>query len=219
MSKAAVQQPTEKKTVVGNKTTELIIGSAANKFLSATTSFESMMDSYNKMKDEFDQTISDKTLMVVTLESKIVDLKQDLENKTTQNKIELKNQYDADKKAFVEAWLRENGYTMIYVNELSALKKELVDTKSDVENKIKVAVTAKEEILTESHKNEITTLKLTHEKDQAQNDAKISLMNEKIVFLTEQVDAWKTSADESRKASVEIAKAGQVTQNFSGNGK
>ena len=220
MAKTAVQQPAEKKVaVVGNRTTELIIGSAANKFVSATTSFESMMDSYNKMKEEFDQTISDRTLQVVTLESKIEGLKQDLENKTTQNKIELQNQFNADKESFVRSWLQQNGYTMIFTNELSTLRKDLADTKADVENQIKKAVTNNTELLTNAHNNEISTLKLTHEKEQADNKAKISLMDEKNKFLAEQVEAWKTAADEARKASVEIAKAGSVTQNFSGNGK
>jgi hypothetical protein len=220
MAKTAVQQPAEKKiAVVGNRTTELIIGMAANKFASATTSLESMMDSYNKMKEEFDQTISDRTLQVVTLESKIEGLKQDLENKTTQNKIELQNQFNADKEGFVKAWLQQNGYTMIFTNELNTLKKDLADTKADVENQIKKAVTNNTELLTNAHNNEINTLKLTHEKEQADNKAKISLMDEKNKFLGEQVEAWKTAADEARKASVEIAKAGSVTQNFSGNGK
>ena len=215
----AEKQPTEKRTaIIGNRTTELIIGSAANKFVSASTSFESMLDAFDKMKNEFQETIDSKTLEVVTLESKIDDLKQDLQNKKTQNDIELKNHYDSQKKQYVENWLRENGYTMIFTNELAALRKDLTDTKADVANQIKMAVTNNTELLTNSHNNEISTLKLTHEKEQADNKAKISLMDEKNKFLAEQVDAWKTAADEARKASVEIAKAGQVTQNFA-NGK
>lgn len=215
----AVQQPAEKRTaIIGNKTTELIIGASANKMLAASTSLESMLDAYSKMKDEFQTTIDAKTLEVVTLESKIEDLKQDLQNKKTQNEIEIRNQFNADKESFVKNWLQANGYSMIYSNELAALRKDLADTKADVANQIKTAVTANTELLNNSHQNEINTLKLTHEKEEADNKAKINLMNEKNEFLAEQVTAWKTAADEARKASVEIAKAGQVTQNFS-NGK
>jgi len=219
MAKTTAVQQSEKKTAfVGNRTTELIIGSAANKMLSASTSFESMLGAFDKMKNEFQETIDSKTLEVVTLESKIEDLKQDLLNKKTQNEIEIKNHYDATKKTFVENWLKENGYTMIYSNELAALKKDLADTKADVANQIKTAVTANTELLNNSHQNEISTLKLTHEKEEADNKAKIGLMNEKIVFLGEQVDSWKKALNDEREAGVKRAQASQIQNLNVGNG-
>lgn len=213
----AVQQPAEKRTaIVGNKTTELMVGAAAQKFVLASTSLETALDAFGKMKDEFNSLIEEKGLIVVTLENKIENLKQDLENKTAQNKIELQNQFNSDKESFVKIWLQAGGYTMIFINELNALKKDLTDIKASVEAQIKNAVIANTELLTNSHNNTINTLKLTHEKNEAENQAKINLMNEKNEFLADQVLSWKTAADEARKASVEIAKAGQVTQNFAG---
>ena len=196
----------------GNKTTEIIVGAAANKLSTAVKGLNSAIEEVGKLEVK----AQDYTLQISDLEDKIGGLKQDLQNKVAQNKIELQQQYDTDKKAFAVKWLTENDMIFILNDELTKLKESLVEAQMNVEEKVSKAVGAATGALKSDYVNQLKLTTLEHEKKEADNSAKITQQESQIKFLNEQVVMWKTALEDERRASVERAKASIGTLNIGG---
>lgn len=198
----------ETKTPVkkGNKTTELIIGSAAAKVEAAVKSLLNVAPEVAKLQT----TINQSTLEVVNLEDKIGSLKQDYANKVAQNKIEIEQQFKADEKAFVDNWMRSNGMTCLPAADLSRMKTDLTEATQNVQETVNKAVNAATSAMKKDHDNATAMAKLEFEKKEADNKASIVQLTDKVEFLEEQVSYWKQALEEERKAGVERAKASSI---------
>lgn len=190
----------------GNKTTEIVIGAGAAKLESAIKTLLQVAPEIEKLS----KITQEGTLEVVNLEDKIGGLKQDLTNKTAQNKIELQQAYDADQALFAEKYLQANNLTAIKGEELSELQDKLMDATDNLETNVAKAVNGATSAMKKEHENAVAIAKLEFEKKEAENNANLKQMGEQVKFLTEQVGYWKKALEDERTASVERAKAASI---------
>lgn len=198
--------PVAKKALIGNKSTEIIVGAAAAKLSTAVKGLSSVVEEIGKL----DQRVLDSTLQVTNLEDKIGGLEQDLKNKTAQNKIELQNQYDTDRKAFVDKWLSENGFICTTQENLDELEEKLEAATTKMEDTIKKEVSAATGAMASKHNSELKILGLEHEKKEAANLAEIAQLKNQNAFLATQVDNWKLMLDKQVAAETSRAQYGAV---------
>lgn len=190
----------------GNKTTEIIIGTAASKMEAAVKSLLQVAPEISKLQE----TVNQGTLEVSNLEDKIGGLKQDYTNKVAQNKIEIQQAYDSDAKSFADRWLNTNNMEAIPCDELETIKNELEEATIKVSETVNKAVGAATGSMKKDYDNAIAIQKLEHEKKEANNQAEIVQLKNQVSFLTEQVNHWKTMLDSQVKAETERAKYGQI---------
>jgi len=202
MSEVQAKVPAKK----GNKTTEIIIGSAASRMEAAVKALLQVAPEVEKLKT----TLNSGTLEVVNLEDKIGALKQDLTNKVAQNKIELQQAYDADQKAFVDNYLQRNKLVAILETKMDELHDSLDEATTKMSENISKAVNAATSAMKKDHDNADALAKMTFEKKEAENTAKITQLESQVKFLTEQVGYWKKALEDERVAGVERAKAASI---------
>ncbi len=195
-----------KKNQPGNKTTELIIGAASMKFDSSLRGLLSVVPEIQKLTT----VIQDGTLQVTDLEDKIGGLKQDLENKKAQNKIELQQAFDTNQRTFIDKWMTDNKMVFLPSDELQKLKTDLLYATDKVGEQVQKAVGAATNNLKTEHINEIKLAKLEHEKSQANNLAELVQLKNQIKFLEAQCADWKNQCSSQMTAETERAKYGAV---------
>lgn len=197
---------TTKAPVKGNKTTEIVLGSAAMKLSSAVTAVLAAVEVVKGL----DEKAQDSTLLVTNLEDKIGGLEQDYKNKVAQSKIELQQAYESDKESFVDLYLKQKNLQTINSTELEELNNKV--TKFDqiladtVSKEVGKAVGIEKSNSASALK--VATLEFTAK--EAQNTAEITQLKNQVTFMTEQVTMWKTALEDERKAGVERAKAGSI---------
>lgn len=190
----------------GNKTTEVIIGQGAQKFLGAVKQLESVVQVIGKLPD----TIQESVLQVTNLEDKIGGLKQELVNQTAQNKIEIQQAYEADRDAFANKWLQDNNVVAVNQEELAGLKQKVANFDQTLENTVKTEVGKAVGIEKANSANALKVQQLEHEKKEAENVAKIAQLQQQNTFLAQQMEYWKKALDDERQAGIERAKASSI---------
>lgn len=206
MSTENVKAPVAKKPN-GNKTTEIIIGSAASKVSKAVKELAAAMTVVGGL----DQKIEESVLQVVNYEDKIGGLKQEYANKLEQAKIELDQEVAKNQEAFVSKFLREKNMSMISTPTLNSMEEELEEAKEKVEETVNKAVHSALSSAKKDSDNAMAILKLELEKKEASNTAEINQLKAQNKFLEDQVGHWKTMLDNQVKAETERAKYGQIS--------
>ena len=191
---------------VGNKTTEIIVGSAA---MSLSSAVKNVMAAVEQVKT-LENTSQTMTLKVSDLEDKIGGLEQDLKNKTEQNKIEIKNQFEADKKSFVDTYLTEKKMSCIDTAELTTLRTSLSKAEDNKNAEIQKAVAFAVGAAKKDSDNAAKVATLEHEKKEAANAAEISQLKAQNKFLEDQVSHWKTMLEKQMTQETERAKHGAI---------
>jgi molecular chaperone GrpE (heat shock protein) len=199
-----VKTPVAKK--VGNKTTEIIVGTAVSKLTTVVKGINDAVQEVNKLETR----IQDGTLKVTDLEDKIGGLEQDFKNKVAQSKIELEQAYTANRESFVGQFLAEKKMAMIPSKELGDLQLKLEEATSKVEDAVSKAVGIATGTMKSAHANEIKIANLEHEKKEANNMAEITQLKAQNKFLEDQVSHWKNMLDAQVKAETERAKYGAI---------
>src|SRR5215831_2892875 len=171
----------------GTKTTEVIIGSAAASLASGIKSMRAVVEEINKL----DEKVEAGLIVLSDLEAKIIVKETELRNATAQNKIELGQEYEANKKGFVTQWLTENGFEMIPKEELEKIKAELAGAEKATSDAVTKQVSIVSSSMKSKHDSELREKELEFKAKEAQNNASITLKDEKISFLEQQVAAWK----------------------------
>lgn len=190
----------------GNKTTEVIIGAASSRMEAAVKSLLAVAPEVEKLQ----KTISQSTLEVVNLEDTIGALKQDLVNKTSQNKIELEQAYNADQKSFADKYLNQNRLVAVAENDLTGLRNDLEEALNKRDEAVSKAVNAATSSMKKDHDAADALAKMTFEKKEAENAAKITQLEAQVKFLGEQVGYWKLALEAEQKAGIERAKAASI---------
>jgi hypothetical protein len=144
------------------------------------------------------------------LEDKIGGLKQDLENKTAQNKIDLQQAYDADKKAFVDNWLKENNVVVVDDATYKNLQNELASMEVKMESTVRTEVGKAVGIEKANSANALKIAQLEAEKKEASNVAEISQLKAQIMFLEKTSKSWEDALTAERAAGIERAKASSI---------
>lgn len=201
------------KKVVGNKSTEITIGAAAMNLQTAVKNLNSAVNEVNKLDDR----ILTSTLTVTNLEDQIGGLEQNLKNKIAQNKIELQNQFETDKKAFVDKWLEENGFVCTTEENLAQLNEKLEAATTNMEANIRKEVAIVTSSMTAKHNSEMKIKELELANKEAANTAEITQLKSQNAFLATQVDNWKLMLDKQVAAETARAQYGAInTLNIGG---
>lgn len=190
----------------GNKTTEIIVGAGAQKLVTAVAALRGVVE----VIDQLPTKVQENLILVSDLEDKIGGLKQDLQNKTAQNKIEIEQAYQADCRSFVDKWLSANGMTSIETSDLNELKSDLEEATTKMNENVAKAVNAATSSMKKEHENEIKMKTMEFEKKEADNLATIKQNAEQIKFLNEQVGYWKKALEDEREAGVKRAQASSI---------
>lgn len=210
------EQITKKAAPKGNKTTELIIGQAAQKLVQALKAQKEAADIVGGLEAKVEES----TLKLVNLEEQIANKEQELKNAAAQNKISIQQAFDADKETFVKGYVMEKGLTVVAASEVQQLKNDLQAAKTDVEQQISKEVGKQLGIAKSQHESALKVAQLEYNAKEAANVAEITQLKSQVTFLQEQSNMWKTQLDSERQASVQRAQAGAIGAiNVTGAGK
>ena len=177
------QEPKEqvKKVVKGNKTTEIIIGSAAAKLAQATTNLKQAVEAAGGII----AIVDDSTLKVTNLEMQIADLELEFKQKKAKMAFDLDLEFNKDKDEYVSKYVGSKGLVIVTNDEFSKTQTELTKLKGDLQSEINSKVHAATGALTKEHNNAIMIKDLQHANKEADNNAKINQLMEQNKFLTE----------------------------------
>lgn len=179
------------KKAVGNKTTEVIIGTASTKLIAAVAGLGAAVEAANKLPE----VIQDYTLRVTDLEDKIGGLDQEFKNKVAQNQIEIKQAFERDRETFVSGWLQSKGLTTISATEVSELRDAVENATTNQETAVKNAEARAIGIEKSNSANALKIANLEHEKKEADNLATIKQQQQQITFLETQMKNLQTLLD------------------------
>lgn len=193
-------------TVKGNKTTEVVVGTAANKLAQALTGITTAVDSLKDFQEKIDQN----TLKIVEQEDRMLNLEQDLKNKVAQNKIELNIQYQTDKKVFIDNYLQSEGLVAVSADTLTNLQTKLQKTIDEVEQSIKSEVGKAVGIERAKSTSDLKVAELEHKNALVANQSEIAQLKSQNSFLMEQVESWRNQLNSERSAATERAKASSI---------
>jgi hypothetical protein len=196
--------------------TEIVLGQAAQQITKAVSELASATNTINKMVEQAEEL----TLQVANKEEAIISLDVAFAEKERQLKVDLDLSFRANTDRVVNEYLTSVGKTVIPASELSSLRKELDEVKSNTDGLIKKEVATVVSSLKSQYENEIKLIHSENKAIAAENAAKIGTLANQNEFLSEQVTKLYLQLDAERAAGIERAKAGSVGSiNVSGQGK
>jgi len=190
---------TAKKKPTGTRTTEIIIGQSA-------TNLQRGLESLRKLSsdlEEFDTHIEQKTLKVADLEDRIEKLTSEFNEKRRSSEVTFQNDMKQFEMQTVSQVLEIQNKVAISNEEYQSYKTLQVD----FDKKVNEAVNSRVGVLSAQHTNQLELLKANNERDNAQKDAQLTVLKDKIDMLQRQISSYENMIDENRKAETERAKA------------
>lgn len=203
---ATPKSTTASKAPVGNKQTEVIIGSAASKLTAAVKSLE---DAFGSVKG-IDDAIESKTLTLVNLEAKIEGLESEYSKAKQEQDFALQMDFKTNSQKKVEEILRENGLVSVSADEYNDLKNSLAKLKAEYATEMSKEISKAKAIAESNAEITIKQAELTQQAKEAENKAQLIAKDAQIKSLYEQVENWKEALAEERKAGVQRAQAGSI---------
>lgn len=187
-------------------TTEMVLGSAAQNLKKAVAELTIAVDSVKTLEVKGEEL----TLLVSNKEDQINDLDLKFAEKERQMTLDLDLKMKANAESTVNDFLSKVGKTSIAVSELNSLRKELETIKVNYAKEVTAEVGKAEGIAKARFEQDKRLLESEYKGSQATNIAKITALEEKVVFLTSQSAQWEKQLNAERTASVDRAKAGAV---------
>lgn len=195
-----------KQKAKGTPKTEVIIGAASNKIVTATKSLNDAVATALKLVD----TLDDNALKIADQEEKLSNLNTEYSNKKTQQTIDLELAYKADKKRFVDEYLTENGLVYVERAKYDSLEQSVAEWEEKFAEKVNAEVGKAKGMAQREAESAQKLAEANYQAKEAQNLAKIQNLEAQLKFANEQTAHWQTQLNEERKASVERAKASAV---------
>jgi cell division protein FtsB len=183
----------------GTKTTEIIIGSSAANLSRGLESLRKL----NSDLENFDKLIEEKTLKTADLEEKIERLNAEFIEKRRTAEVNFQNDLKENEMSVIQSTLHSQNKVAISNEELEGYR----SLKNEFDKRLNEAVNVKMHTLSSSHASELALLKANNERDNAQRDAKVTVLQDKIDMLQKQVESYETMIAENRKAETERARA------------
>lgn len=190
------------KKAPGTSTTEKIIGSSA-------ASLNRGLESLRKLSSDlenFDKHIEEKTLKTADLEEKIERLTSEFTEKRRTAEVNFQNDLKEHQFNVIQDVLQSQNKTAISNEELEGYHR----LKNEFDKRLSEAVGAKVQALNIAHESQIALLKANNERDNAQRDAKVTVLEDKISMLQKQIESYETMISENRQAEIERAKATNI---------
>lgn len=196
-------KPTTKK---GTTSTELVLGQAAQQITKAVSELALATSTIGKLAAQAEEL----TLQVANKEEAIAALDVQFSEKERQLNVDLDLSFKSNTDRVVTEFLRSTGKEAIMSTELSTLRNELAETKTNADSQTKKEVASAVAAIKSQYENDI---KLIHSENKAifaENASKIGVLAEKNKFLEDQVTKLYLQLDAERNAGIERAKAGSV---------
>jgi hypothetical protein len=186
--------------------TEVVLGQAAQQISKVVAEMNSASATLGKLATQSDEL----TLLVANKEDQIVALETEYAEKARQAKVDLEVSMKANTESVVNEYLASVGKVAISKAELTALTKELTDTKVGAEAETKRQVAIVTNTLSTQYANDKRFAESENKAVIAENASKIGVLQEKNKFLEEQTTKLFLQLEAERAAGVERAKAGSV---------
>ncbi len=196
----------KKATTTGTTKTEIFIGSAQAKLSAAVAAAKTSIEELGKL----DASLEEKVLQHQNVEAQILEAKQNLDNALAQNKVTIELDFKANQSQFVKGVLEAQGLTTIEATELAALNAKLAQLKTDFDTEVRSAIGKERGMMEASYKAQERTLQLEYSTKEAQNLARITSLEERITFLSQQCADWQKALDAERSAGVQRAQASAI---------
>ena len=190
---------TAKKKPTGTKTTEIIIGQSA-------TNLQRGLESLRKLSSDLEQFVThieQITLKVADLEVRIEKLTSEFNEKRRSAEVTFQNDMKQFEMETVNMVLESQNKVAISDEEHRGYQ----TLRAEFDKKVAEAVNSRVQSLSLEHKNQLELLKANNERDNAQKDAQVLVLKDKIDMLQSQVVSYENMITENRKAETERAKA------------
>jgi hypothetical protein len=196
--------------------TEIVLGQAAQQITKAVAELNNATASVNQLTSKAEEL----TLLVANKEEAIKALEVEFTEKERQLKVDLDLSFKANTDRVVNEYLSSVNKVAVSASELSALKSDLEEARTNTEAQVKREVATVASTLKSQYENEIKLIHSENKAIAAENAAKIGTLATQNKFLEEQVTKLYLQLDAERAAGIERAKAGSVGSiNVSGQGK
>jgi len=195
-----------KTTKSSSKTTEMVLGQAAQQITKAVAELNSAVNTVNQLKSEAEEL----TLLVANKEEEIASLETTYAEKSRQSAVEFELNMKANAEKVVTEVLRASGKEAISSTELKALRQELDSVKANADANTKSQVAEVAASLKAQFENDLRFMQSENKAVAAENASRIGVLNEKNSFLESQVAKLYEQLNAERSASIERAKAGAI---------
>jgi hypothetical protein len=190
----------------GSASTEAILGQAAQQIAKATSEMNTAASTLGKLAATSDEL----TLLVANKEDQIVALETEYAEKARQAKVDLEVSMKANTESVVNDYLASAGKVAIAKAELTAITKELADTKAGAEAETKKQVAIVSSTLSTQYANDKRFVEAENKAVAAENSAKLNALVQNEKNLQETITKLYLQLDAERAAGIERAKAGSV---------
>jgi len=195
-----------KTTKSSSKTTEMVLGQAAQQITKAVAELNSAVNTVNQLKSEAEEL----TLLVANKEEEIASLETTYAEKSRQSAVDFELNMKANAEKVVTEVLRASGKEAISSTELKALRQELDSVKANADANTKSQVAEVAASLKAQFENDLRFMQSENKAVAAENASRIGVLNEKNSFLESQVAKLYEQLNAERSASIERAKAGAI---------
>ena len=195
-----------KTTKNASKTTELVLGQAAQQITKAVSELNSAVETVNQLKNEAEQL----TLLVANKEEEIASLETSYAEKSRQAAVDFELNMKANAEKVIAETLRASGKEAILSSELKALRQELESVKANADANTKKEVAIVANTLKSQFENDLRFMQSENKAVAAENASKIGTLTEKNTFLQDQVTQLYNQLNAERAAGIERAKAGAI---------
>lgn len=199
-------RPTAAKKTTGNASTEVVVGSAAQRLVKATEEFKAAVAEVDKLSDKAENL----TLQVANKQSEIAELEVEFAEKKRQAEVELEVSLKANQERVVTSVLSDQGKVAVKREDYQAITSELASVKADFDKNVKAAEGRAEGIAKTRFENELKLKDAEFKAANAGNIAEITSLAKEVASLKEQSSKWEQALAEERKAGVQRAQASAI---------
>jgi hypothetical protein len=193
-------------TKKGTKTTEQILGTAANKLAASVKSYESFLATIQSMP----QTIDNYTLQIANLEEKITTLNTEYKERKRQFDVQLELEKKANINDIVVNHLQSLSQMAVEISEWNKVKEELTKLKTNFETELSKEVGKAVGYAKSNLENEKKLMEAMFKAQEAENKSTITSLTAQLAAAMRDADQWKAQLNSERDASIKRAQASSV---------
>jgi hypothetical protein len=199
----AVNKPAARKA---NANTEIVLGQAAQQITKAVNELNNATSTVNQLASRAEEL----TLQVANKEEAIQNLTIEYGERERQLSVNMELSFKANTNKVVNEHLASINSVSIPTSELTQLRSDLSEARSNTETQVKREVTEIATKLKTQYENEIKLIHSENKAIAAENAAKMGSLSSQNTFLEGQVVKLYAQLDAERNAGIERAKAGSV---------
>lgn len=195
--------------------TEIVLGQAANNFKKALGELRTAVSGCEGLEEKLENL----QIEIAAKEDKIKELETQYSEKKRQAEVDLKLSIQASEESTVARVLADQGMIGISKEEVTKLSSELQTLKTNFDDQLKKETQKAYSQANGDYKSRESLLEAEYRAKEAGNVARISALEEKVVFLEKQNADLLAQLSAERQAGIERSKATPTVNVTSGAGK